>query len=684
MATVHSSVMRAISSIARFKSGLDGSSLAKSALRQKKWADHFGLGLGIQRTSAFAHEFCWRNLVAGLLIAAFVSEGAIAVDLPAKTKTEHSPPGVDQPVSGSREAVDKGSPVSEPLSGGSRACSVQLQALNAVAGDLTTTNTWQLWGEVVINDPPPTGDLYVRVEGGSSWVASAPFDNLAAFVVDSLYADGTARTIEAEFTDAAGCADSSSVNAPLTSTGLLFDLGYALPNLSYNDAPVVNARQTLNMTGPGGTFGDIPSGTFDLDATSANPRRVLNNHAAFCVELSQGISAGTTYGSSPAADQFFVRALETAPSVVGGTSQGQLIPAGGIGRVKAGMVRWLFDNHYQGIAIGDWTNEEGAAFQAALWDVTHDHYQDNVSQSIIGNTPPNPYRVNDPAPTGRALGQTYLDQINALNWSDAQWESYESRNWHVVYLDSGNIQDQVFGIPLTKSPDLGDLPAGYPTTIASNGARHDFDPDDAHLGPLGPDIEGDGQPSATAEGDDTVGGNDEDGVEIWSNWIATPGAGSDVNQTVWFRVTIGTPGFVSLYVDFDSGTPLASDLQQATITNVQGPVAIATGPFGDVQFPQAGVYLVAINVPANQAGATMATRWRITNQAGQGGNSAIGLASTGEIEDYIFDNDDTGVPVSLASFSSSRSGSRIEVQWSTASELGNVGFMLYGEDSRGE
>jgi hypothetical protein len=547
---------------------------------------------------------------------------------------------------------------------------------------LTTTNTWQLWGEIVINDPPPTGDLYVRVEGGSSWVASAPFDTLAAFVIDGLYADGTARIIEAEFSDAAGCADSSSVNAPLTSSGLLFDLGYALPNLSYDDSPLANARETLDMTGPGGAFGNIPSGTFDLDATSANPARVLSGHAAFCTELSQSISPGTTYDSAPTSEQFIVRPLETAPSVVGGTSQGQLIPAGGIGRVKAGMVRWLFDNHYQGIAISDWTNAEGSAFQAAMWDITHDHYQDNVSQTIIGGTnATNPYRVLN-TPPGRALGESYLQAINALNWSDAQWESYESRNWHVVYLDSGSVQDQVFGIPLTKSPDLGDLPAGYPTTIASNGARHDFDPDDAHLGPLGPDSEGNGQPTATAEGDDTGGGNDEDGVEIWSNWIATPDAGSAVDQTLWFRVTIGTPGFVSLYVDFDSGTPSA--LVQPTITNVQGPVAIATGPFGDVQFPQAGVYLVAINVPANQAGATMATRWRITNQAGQGGNSAIGLASTGEIEDYIFDNDDTGVPVSLASFSSSRSGSRLEVQWSTASELGNVGFMLYGEDSRGE
>lgn len=611
------------------------------------------------------------------IIALGLSSNGMAVDQPFGAKREFSIPGVDQPEQDLRqdEARDiSGDDLSNPDSraGGGRACTIQLQSLLAVAGDMTATNTWQLRGEVLISDPPLTGDLFIRVENGPSSVLSAPFDATETFLIDKLYAEGSVRAVEAVFSDDAACVATTTVNAPVTSAGFLLNLGYTFPNLSYNDAPLLNARETFDMVGPAGAFGNIPSGTFDLDATSANPLRVLSSHAAFCTELSQSISANSTF------NDFTVRAVETAPSVTGGTSQGQLIPAGGIGRVKAGMVRWLFDNYYQGIAINDWTNAQGAAFQAALWDVTHDHYGDNVSQSVIGTTPPNPYRIlNDPS-GATTLAQSYLAALNALGWSDAQWEGYKSRNWHVVYLDSPTTQDQILGIPLSKSPDLGDLPEpGYQTTLGSDGARHDYGPEDAHLGRSRPDSEGDGQPSIEALGDDAGGGNDEDGVEIWSNWTPNDPAA----QTVWFRLTIGSPGFVSLYVDYDSGSP--SPLIRATLTDVQGPAAVALGPFGDVAFPQAGQYLVAIEVQANQAGATMATRWRITNQAGQGGDSAIGLASTGEIEDFVFDNDDTGVPVTLSSFSSSRGKGVIEARWSTSSELGNLGFMLYGEDTQG-
>lgn len=612
-----------------------------------------------------------------LVLALGLSLDAAAVELPFGAKHEVSLPGIGQPGQGSRQDDVRDSSdddLSNPDSraGGGRACSIQLQSLLAVGGDMATTNTWQLRGEVLINDPPLTGELYVRIENGASRVFSAPFEATESFLIDKLYADGSLRSVEAVFSDDPACVATTTVNAPVTSAGFLLNLGYTLPDLSYNDAPLANARETLDMVGPAGAFGTIPSGTFDLDATSANPLRVLSSHAAFCTELSQSISANSTFSD------FTVRALETSPSVAGGTSQGQLIPAGGIGRVKAGKVRWLFDNYYQGISISDWTNSQGAAFQAALWDVTHDHYSDNVSQSVIGNIPPNPYRIlNDPS-GATTLAQSYLTALNALNWSDAQWESYKSRNWHVVYLDSPVTQDQVLGIPLSKSPDLGDLSEpGYPTTTASNGARHDYGPEDAHLGRSRPDSEGDGQPSLDAQGDDAGGGNDEDGVEIWSNWTPNDPA----VQTVWFRVTIGSPGFLSLYVDYDSAAP--SSLIRATLTDVQGPAAVTTGPFGDVEFSQAGQYLVAIEVPAGQAGATMATRWRITNQAGQGGDSAIGLASTGEIEDFVFENDDTGVPVTLSSFSSSRGKGVIEARWSTSSELGNLGFMLYGEDRQG-
>jgi len=326
-------------------------------------------------------------------------------------------------------------------------CTVAIQNLANAVGDLSLTNTFWLSGELTIFDPPLTGDLYVRVEGGPSQVFSAPFGATESFLIQGLYADGATRTVEAEFTDDAGCNDSTSFVAPTSTFSTILDLGFAIPDLSWDNSPT-NARTSFQLIGPNGSLGNIPSGTFDLDTPNANASKVLTNHAAFCIELSQSISANTTY------TDYVVEPLETAPSVAG-SNQGLLIPATGIGRVKAGMVRWLFDNHYDGTAIGDWTNATGGSFQLALWDITHDHYSDNVSQNVVTAVAGTFYTsTNNQA---RTNAQAILDQLNALNWTDAEWESYVSQLYHVVYLESPTIQDQVLGIPMNST--------GVPVTL---------------------------------------------------------------------------------------------------------------------------------------------------------------------------------------------------------------------------
>ena len=65
----------------------------------------------------------------------------------------------------------------------------------------------------------------------------------------------------------------------------------------------------------------------------------------------------------------------------------------------------------------------------------------------------------------------------------------------------------------TPPADYGDAPDTYGTTFESNGARHE---------PAGPtlgasrDVDTDGSPSAAADGDDTTGSDDEDGVTLSS------------------------------------------------------------------------------------------------------------------------------------------------------------------------
>lgn len=172
--------------------------------------------------------------------------------------------------------------------------------------------------------------------------------------------------------------------------------------------------------------------------------------------------------------------------------------------------------------------------------------------------------------------------------------------------------------------DYGDLPAPYPTLRADDAARHSIVSGGSYLGMNAPDAEPDGQPHPTALGDDLAGINDEDGVRIMTpEWVA--------GETATFEVTIGREGYVSTFIDFNGdGT-----LTQANAVSISGPASVSTGLLGDTLFSVPGVYAVEIDLPAN-TGDVLATRWRITNQAGQGGNSVIGRADTGEVEDHMF------------------------------------------------
>ncbi len=229
-------------------------------------------------------------------------------------------------------------------------------------------------------------------------------------------------------------------------------------------------------------------------------------------------------------------------------------------------------------------------------------------------------------------------------------------------LDSFDNND-----PLPR-PDYGSLPTPYLTTRATGGARHFFVNGDAFLGQLPPDREDD----AELGGDNAVGLEDEDGVVLLTPW--TPSANA---QTIDFAVRVGAPGFLSLFIDQNAG--INNTLVRATLQSViSGPAPVTIpggGAFGDVFFSAAGVYNLRVVLPAN-SGISIATRWRITNAAGQGGNNSFAGASTGEVEDFIFVSDDA-VPVSLAWLVSSLNDGPDQdmvVRWATASETGNVGF----------
>jgi hypothetical protein len=167
--------------------------------------------------------------------------------------------------------------------------------------------------------------------------------------------------------------------------------------------------------------------------------------------------------------------------------------------------------------------------------------------------------------------------------------------------------------PMAQPPaakyDWGDAPEGaaapgYPTLLASNGARHVI------AGPwLGdandvPDAETDGQPDLNALGDDGNGTDDENGVSI-----APLIRGQPADATIEVN---GGGGVVQAWIDFNADRTWQ-----------------AGEKIFDAFLPD-GVHVLSFSVPNSAALGQTFARFRISRQ---GGLSPVGEARDGEVED---------------------------------------------------
>ena len=170
------------------------------------------------------------------------------------------------------------------------------------------------------------------------------------------------------------------------------------------------------------------------------------------------------------------------------------------------------------------------------------------------------------------------------------------------HLDFGNFQ-----------LDFGDSPdPTFSTLIASNGARHVFNATGLRL-EAQIDAEADGQPNATATGDDAAGVDDEDGIAFTNTWVRGQNATLDVTSSGF--------GLVSAWADFN-GNGSWADPGEQFFTNM------AVVP---------GVNPLAFLVPAGASLTNANVRFRLSSAPGL---SFSGLALDGEVEDYqrqIFD-----------------------------------------------
>ncbi len=165
--------------------------------------------------------------------------------------------------------------------------------------------------------------------------------------------------------------------------------------------------------------------------------------------------------------------------------------------------------------------------------------------------------------------------------------------------------------------DWGDAPtaaqsgfaASFPTTLADNGARH------RDAGPtLGAsrDLENDGQPTTGANGDDTIGSADENGLV--SRTALAPGR----NGAFIINVEgVTDTHYVNAWIDFNADGDWSDTGEQITT---------------DFQIIADGDHRIEFPVPDSAVLGNTYARFRLSSTAGL---SFTGLADDGEVEDYL-------------------------------------------------
>jgi hypothetical protein len=197
-----------------------------------------------------------------------------------------------------------------------------------------------------------------------------------------------------------------------------------------------------------------------------------------------------------------------------------------------------------------------------------------------------------------------------VSWPEIAHVFRVHRPYNESYTIRVTVADEVDSATATTSTvwpwfDFGDAPDSYHTLLTSNGARHRFGAG-LFLGAK-VDEDGDGRPTSDALGDDTRGGDDEDGV--------TFGPILRQGRTATVRVTASQAGRLDAFLDFNADGDFA-DAGEKIFDNV----AVAAGD-NDLTFL----------VPGDAVSAVTYARFRLSSA---GGLDFDGLAGDGEVEDY--------------------------------------------------
>ncbi len=216
--------------------------------------------------------------------------------------------------------------------------------------------------------------------------------------------------------------------------------------------------------------------------------------------------------------------------------------------------------------------------------------------------------------------------------------------------------------------DFGDAPDTAGQTLLPNGARHNITANGSYLGTVRGDGDANGQPNATATGDDANALDDEDGfVSMDTNW--GDGAGF-VNVSVT-RGTITGINRACVYSWIDWGNDGFGVGTDSTATGFRD-----TAGNGSLQLT------FNANVPAQGSFPSVAyLRLRVVSSttASCPAVGPTGLQNEGEVEDHRLSF--MPLAVDLASFTAAAAPEGVTLAWQTVSEMDNAGFNVYRSES---
>ncbi|MGB2746906.1 MAG: CshA/CshB family fibrillar adhesin-related protein, partial [Thiofilum sp.] len=212
-----------------------------------------------------------------------------------------------------------------------------------------------------------------------------------------------------------------------------------------------------------------------------------------------------------------------------------------------------------------------------------------------------------------------------------------------VNMSAGGVQALAYGffVPF----DFGDAPSGYPLTdghylnpSASSGSQPTNQTqytsltmatltfgEQFYLGSLMTDAENTSQVSMAANGDDNMGTDDEDGINLPT---LTRGQTATINATV-----NGAGGYLQGWMDWNGDGDFADSGEQVA-TNLQDNGA------GDTN-NAVGTIAFTVNVPATAVTTPTYARFRWSSTSGLNSTAA---ASDGEVEDYAMTISPSGPP----------------------------------------